>query len=92
MTLGEAAESLGVPPPTADRHWAFAQAWLADALSGGWASRSFQILSAHYGTEWGIGRGLPNPGGETMPDADPALMTIFIEALDRIDPDAPPHT
>ena len=34
MTLGEAAEALGVPRRTADRHWAFARAWLADALVG----------------------------------------------------------
>ncbi|HKB35299.1 MAG TPA: ECF-type sigma factor [Gemmataceae bacterium] len=35
MTLGEAAEVLGVPRRTADRHWSFARAWLADALVGG---------------------------------------------------------
>ena len=34
MTLGEAAAALGVPRRTADRHWSFARAWLADALSG----------------------------------------------------------
>jgi RNA polymerase sigma factor (TIGR02999 family) len=35
MTLGEAAEAMGLPRRTADRHWAFARAWLADALAGG---------------------------------------------------------
>jgi RNA polymerase sigma factor (TIGR02999 family) len=35
MTLGDAADALGIPRRTADRHWAFARAWLADALSGG---------------------------------------------------------
>ena len=35
MTLGDAADALGVPRRTADRHWAFARAWLADALAGG---------------------------------------------------------
>jgi RNA polymerase sigma factor (TIGR02999 family) len=35
MTLGDAAEALGIPRRTADRHWAFARAWLADALGGG---------------------------------------------------------
>ncbi len=35
MTQGEAAEALGLPRRTADRHWAFARAWLADALGGG---------------------------------------------------------
>jgi RNA polymerase sigma factor (TIGR02999 family) len=35
MTLGEAADALGVPRRTADRHWSFARAWLADALAGG---------------------------------------------------------
>ena len=35
MTLGEAADALGIPRRTADRHWAFARAWLADALAGG---------------------------------------------------------
>jgi RNA polymerase sigma factor (TIGR02999 family) len=34
MTLGEAAEALDLPRRTADRHWSFARAWLADALSG----------------------------------------------------------
>src|SRR4051794_18556828 len=35
MTLGDAAEAMGIPRRTADRHWAFARAWLADALAGG---------------------------------------------------------
>ena len=35
MTLGEAAEALGLPRRTADRHWAFARAWLAAELAGG---------------------------------------------------------
>ncbi len=34
MTLGDAAEALHMPRRTADRHWAFARAWLADALGG----------------------------------------------------------
>ena len=32
MTLGDAAETLGIPRRSTDRHWAFARAWLADAL------------------------------------------------------------
>ena len=35
MTLGEAADALSIPRRTADRQWAFARAWLADALAGG---------------------------------------------------------
>jgi RNA polymerase sigma factor (TIGR02999 family) len=35
MTLGEAADALDLPRRTADRHWSFARAWLADALAGG---------------------------------------------------------
>ena len=35
LTLGEAADALGVPRRTADRHWSFARAWLANALSSG---------------------------------------------------------
>jgi RNA polymerase sigma factor (TIGR02999 family) len=35
MTLGDAANALGLPRRTADRHWAFARAWLAHALGGG---------------------------------------------------------
>jgi RNA polymerase sigma factor (TIGR02999 family) len=35
MTQGDAAEALGLPRRTADRHWAFARAWLADALTRG---------------------------------------------------------
>ena len=34
MTLGEAADALGLPRRTADRHWAFARAWLAAELTG----------------------------------------------------------
>ena len=32
LKLGEAAEALGVPRRTADRHWAYARAWLYDRL------------------------------------------------------------
>jgi RNA polymerase sigma factor (TIGR02999 family) len=32
---GEAAEALGLPRRTADRHWALARAWLYDRLGGG---------------------------------------------------------
>jgi len=35
LTLADAAEAMGIPRRTADRHWAFARAWLADALAGG---------------------------------------------------------
>ena len=35
MKLGEAADVLALPRRTADRHWAFARAWLADVLGGG---------------------------------------------------------
>jgi RNA polymerase sigma factor (TIGR02999 family) len=34
MTLGDAAEALHLPRRAADRQWAFARAWLADALGG----------------------------------------------------------
>ena len=34
MTAGQAAEGLGLSRRTADRHWAFARAWLFDALGG----------------------------------------------------------
>jgi RNA polymerase sigma factor (TIGR02999 family) len=32
LSLREAAEVLGISPATADRHWAYARAWLFDAL------------------------------------------------------------
>jgi RNA polymerase sigma factor (TIGR02999 family) len=32
LTMGEAAAALGLAPRTAHRHWAFARAWLYDAL------------------------------------------------------------
>ena len=35
LTLGDAAKVLRLNRRTADRHWRFARAWLADALSGG---------------------------------------------------------
>ena len=35
LTLHEAGAALGLPPRSADRVWAFARAWLADALSPG---------------------------------------------------------
>jgi RNA polymerase sigma factor (TIGR02999 family) len=33
LTLGEAADTLGMARRTADRYWAFARSWLYDALS-----------------------------------------------------------
>jgi RNA polymerase sigma factor (TIGR02999 family) len=35
LTLAEAAKVLGVSPRTADRLWAYARAWLLEALEGG---------------------------------------------------------
>jgi RNA polymerase sigma factor (TIGR02999 family) len=35
LTLHESAAALGLPPRSADRLWAFARAWLADALHPG---------------------------------------------------------
>jgi RNA polymerase sigma factor (TIGR02999 family) len=35
LTLEQAAELLGISRATADRHWAFARAWLYDAMTGG---------------------------------------------------------
>ncbi len=35
LTLGEAANALGLARRTADRYWAFARSWLYDALSQG---------------------------------------------------------
>jgi RNA polymerase sigma factor (TIGR02999 family) len=34
LTLAESAEILGIGRRTADRYWAYARAWLCDALSG----------------------------------------------------------
>ena len=34
LTLAEAAEALAMPRRTADRHWAYARAWLYDCLKG----------------------------------------------------------
>jgi RNA polymerase sigma factor (TIGR02999 family) len=34
LTLAEAADVLGIGRRTADRYWAYARAWLCDALSG----------------------------------------------------------
>jgi RNA polymerase sigma factor (TIGR02999 family) len=35
LTLEQAAELLGISRATADRHWAFARAWLYDAMTRG---------------------------------------------------------
>ena len=32
LTADQAAEALGVSPSTADRHWAYARAWLRRAM------------------------------------------------------------
>jgi RNA polymerase sigma factor (TIGR02999 family) len=37
LTLEQAAELLGISRATADRHWAFARAWLYDAMTRGQA-------------------------------------------------------
>jgi RNA polymerase sigma factor (TIGR02999 family) len=34
LSIPEAAEALGISPRTADRHWAYARAWLHQALDG----------------------------------------------------------
>jgi len=34
LTGDQAAEALGISPTTADRHWAFARAWLQDEVRG----------------------------------------------------------
>jgi RNA polymerase sigma factor (TIGR02999 family) len=34
LSLGEAAQALGMPRRTAERHWAYARAWLFDRLRG----------------------------------------------------------
>ena len=34
LTLAEAAASLGLPRRTADRYWAYARAWMYDAMTG----------------------------------------------------------
>ncbi len=34
MTIPEIADALGMAPRTADRHWAFARAWLKQAIEG----------------------------------------------------------
>ena len=34
MTIAEIADALGVSPRSADRHWAFARAWLKRAIEG----------------------------------------------------------
>jgi DNA-directed RNA polymerase specialized sigma24 family protein len=35
LTADQAAASLGISPSTADRHWAYARAWLRRAMSEG---------------------------------------------------------
>ena len=34
MTIPEIGDALGLAPRTADRHWAFARAWLKQAIQG----------------------------------------------------------
>jgi RNA polymerase sigma factor (sigma-70 family) len=34
MTIPEAAQALGISVPTANRHWAYARAWLHEELAG----------------------------------------------------------
>jgi RNA polymerase sigma factor (TIGR02999 family) len=40
LTAQQTADSLGISLRTADRHWAYARAWLYDALGGGAAGES----------------------------------------------------
>jgi hypothetical protein len=85
MTLGDAAEPIGIPRGTADRHGALARAWLADVLAGGSSVKIADPL-AHHQAERGIGRGGPTiSGGNPMPDDTRNLMVIFAEALERTD-------
>jgi RNA polymerase sigma factor (TIGR02999 family) len=49
LTLAQAAEVLGIGRRTADRDWAYARAWLCNALSGPGRSHEFQEKSAPPG-------------------------------------------
>jgi len=40
LTMDQAAAALGISPATADRHWAYARAWLYDALTRPSAKKS----------------------------------------------------
>jgi RNA polymerase sigma factor (TIGR02999 family) len=51
LTLGAAAQSLGIPRRSADRHWAFARAWLLDCLG----ERESPDVPPHSRSKWGIG-------------------------------------
>ena len=44
LTVDQAAEALHVSPATADRHWAYARAWLHDAIKRGAASGSDRLV------------------------------------------------
>src|SRR5262249_2089611 len=70
LTLGDAAEAMGIPHRTADRHWAFARAWLADALAGG-ESKNISDPVARSRARRGIGRGNPNPEVKPCPTPPP---------------------
>jgi DNA-directed RNA polymerase specialized sigma24 family protein len=35
LSIAEAAEAMGIAPSTADRHWAYARAWLYRRMAGG---------------------------------------------------------
>ena len=47
MTAGQAAEALGLSRRTADRHWAFARAWLFDALGGAHEQKALKNSSLY---------------------------------------------
>jgi DNA-directed RNA polymerase specialized sigma24 family protein len=34
LTIGQAADALGISPATAKRHWAYSKAWLFQAIGG----------------------------------------------------------
>src|SRR5262249_40038727 len=82
LTLHESAAALGLPPRSADRLWAFARAWLADALHPGCPGirnefrKSWRTPSPDGALEVGTRRPLMN-------DAEERLMTVFLAALER---------
>ena len=96
LSLRQAADTLGVPRRTADRHWAYARAWLFDRLGG--EDRIERFVYREEFSEKSVAhfrrvlRALsygPNlTGAEPMSEVTPDAKAIFFEALEQSGPEA----
>src|SRR5262249_24031768 len=89
LPIPEEAHTLGVSPRTADRHWAFARAWLLREVSGDAPDRSAPRKNDREEKSWrdftrkgGLSYERPSPRWEEKKETMNE-QAIFLAALDK---------